>query len=208
MKQSSPAEILISTEARPYLEVQQGKLWELRGTPLWDREYQRRMAGLLENIKTAFPARCARLLDVGSGLGGIDILISRNIDPAPAVWLLDGIANRPEMRRHAEPFNNMEVAGRFLRDNGVELAGFLGPKEAIAHRGIPCDLITSFGAWCFHIEPGVYLPFVRRSLNPGGRLIVEVRADRPDYIAQIEAVFGSGERIFAAPKFNRMVFTA
>lgn len=201
--------MIVTDAAFPYLVLQQGRLDHLKADrAAWEAAYAEKMAALFEDIRPFLPAACARTLDVGSGMGGINALIARHYGGEVRVALLDGYADAPVMARHAETFSHFAVAAVFLQANGVRHISGLTPDYAQA--GQPpltaFDLITSFGSWCFHYPPAVYLPFVTAHCHPDTMLIVEVRNDRPEWLDALmgpDAPFmpiGAGE---AAEKFTR-----
>jgi SAM-dependent methyltransferase len=175
----------IPDEARPYLEAQRGDLWSLRGDrEAWDDAYDCSVARDYASIAPHIPAECHAVLDVGSGLGGVDIPIAHA--KRAAIYLLDGEEEGHVVRLHAQPFNDMRVARGFLAANGVELGGHF--NTSLQLRGDepgPFDLVISLKAWCFHIPPVAYMDFVVSRLRPGGRLIVDRRRGRPDYARQM-----------------------
>lgn len=203
--------IFVTAAARPYLEIQQGSIWNQRGTPEWDVIYRKRLYELYESMVQFLPPMCDAMIDIGGGLSGIGIILRRHYaawDQPAALSIVDGVECEPVMTRHREPFSNAGVAKSFHLINGSEIASYHGPHEA-HHIAGKFDLVVSFGAWCFHIEPGVYLPFVRRALKAGGRLILEVRRDRPQWRTQLDVAFGGPIALLhQAPKFERLVYVA
>ena len=187
-------QIVVPDEALPYLVLQKGRLDPLKHDPAkWLPAYRACLADQFDEIEGFLPRNCAKMLDVGSGLGGIDILIARKT--GAEVYLLDGEADEPVMRVHRETFNDMAVAGRFFEANGEKLAGYYTPKSE--DLGGPYDLVVSFGSWCFHYPPAVYLDRVLKACKPGAVLIVDVRHGHTLPGAVIhEARY---------PKFSRMV---
>jgi hypothetical protein len=103
------------------------------------------------------------------------------------VNVIDG-DTRPVMLHHAIPFSSHERTITFLQNNGVGAVSVWLPTRLPVQ---VFDLITSFRAWCFHIEPSVYLEWVKAHLSRRGRLIVDVRKDHGDWLAQMQAAFTS-----------------
>lgn len=201
--------MIVSDEAFAYLVVQKGSLWDVRGDrKVWEAAHADSLSQQFASIAPWLPAHCDAFLDVGSGLGGIDVLISRAL-PGAALWLLDGEATPPRVEFHRQPFNDMLVAHGFLADNGAKLAGFYTAEAPAApDDGRRFDLVVSFGAWCFHLAPETYLDFVRAHLVPGATLILEVRRDKPAWRAALASAFEEAAVICEAPKFNRIVYRA
>lgn len=198
-----------------YLRLQKGKLdpWA-HDRAAWLERYEIDLQRTFESIRPYLPVSCWGVLDIGSGLGGIDVLLYRHYAPltngrGPFVNLLDGEDNAPQMRLHRETFNSMAVARDFLTKNGVpgERFGYVRTREKFVQK--PYDLVVSFGSWCFHYPPEVYLPLL---LGGGGLhvdsiIVVDLRRDRPLWERQL---FGAGLRPIAVvreeTKYRRIVF--
>lgn len=204
--------LTIPPDAWPYLRAQKGALANIREPMAWTAAYIASLNEQFESMRPYLPARCRRSLDVGSGLGGIDIALFRHYRGAVDLWLVDGMDDPPVVRRHAATFNHMAVASRFLHANGVEWELLSGPDildPRATDDQAPVDVVMSFGSWCFHYAPSVYLSGVRAVLNPeGATLVLEVRRDRAEWLADLESAFGRGRLIAEAPKWRRFVFLA
>lgn len=199
--------VLIKIEPRhfEYLRVQKGSLDALSHDPqAWKEAYEVTLELDYESIKRWIPPRVERVLDIGGGLGGIDVLINRNNGPT-YVAILDGEDDKPEMKLHRQTFNSRAVTIDFLEKNGVNYHEYRNPFE----RTVPpykFDLVISLGSWCFHYAPENYLSFVVAVMKPQGRLIVDVRVNKPAYLEQLSKHFrrlGTAKR---AMKYNREVF--
>ena len=77
------------------------------------------------------------------------------------------------MELHRKTFNHMGKTATFMRANGVP--EFFGYSPEYARPKMHYDLVTSFGAWCFHLPPSDYLAFVNLAAHARTRLIVELR---------------------------------
>lgn len=188
-----------------YLAVQRGKQSNLvEDRASWQSAYEASLFATLSSIRNDLPALCANVLDVGGGLGGIDVLLARRY-PNLAVTILDGEDDAPIVDLHRRTFNNMEVARDFLAKNGVSSFDYFTPALGDAR---PFDLVCSFGSWCFHYEPSVYLDFVQRCCRPGTVLILEVRRNRPAWRAELTKAFALQRVAFDSPKYQRLVFRA
>src|SRR6266403_1531506 len=113
--------------------------------------------GISVPLEPYLPLRCSSILDVGSGLGGIDALLNRHYGGDCSITLLDGVNDVARLDNHATTFNSMAVARCFLAMNGVQYFDFIdasAPERASPRK---VDLIVSFRSWCFHFEPATYL---------------------------------------------------
>jgi SAM-dependent methyltransferase len=210
----------ISPEAFAYLRIQQGKLSNLLPHKrAWEAAYKKAMDedfALISPYLPKFADGIHFFLDVGSGLGGIDILIKRYYKSiseecyAIAV-LLDGAFDPPRMDRHAKTFNNMQVADYFHKAQGSSpISGIdANDPEKLWLLSKPAELVLSLQSWCFHYPPDAYLDFVRANLAPwGARIILDVRKDKPEWRDQLMAAFRWRAVIHTSDKFDRMVFDA
>lgn len=207
----SATHFTIEPAAFAYLRVQKGRIWDL-SAGAWHRAYSEHLRATYDSVAAHLPPTCGSILDVGSGLGGIDILFSRHYAvstpylPAPVVHLLDGVDDPPVMHLHRKTFNHMGVARDFLAANGLDVSGFHGYGTDAETPLQRYDLICSFGAWCFHLRPDLYLRFVRAACHPGTVLVLEVRAQKDMWRAQLEHYFHEWACVHSAPKFNRIVY--
>jgi hypothetical protein len=132
------AEMIVSDEAFAYLAVQRGRINDLRhDRAAWQGAYEASLAEDMADLEPWLPERCTAILDIGSGLGGIDVHLARHYI-APELWLLDGDAGLPPVIEAAVPFNDMSAARRFLGAHGIDLTGWItphGPHRRTQARG-------------------------------------------------------------------------
>ncbi len=195
--------LLISDQAFAYLAIQRGRLADISSDrDEWQFGYEADLVSTVTSMAPHLPLQCRSVLDVGSGLGGVDVLLSRRI-PGMHITLLDGKNDAPIVTNHRTTFSDMVVAASFLADNGIRGATFLSPESLDPSS---FDLIISCASWCFHYEPAVYLDFVRKCCHAGTVLILEVRTDKPQWRAELEATFGPAMSCCSERKFERLVF--
>jgi len=203
--------MIVNDEHFAYLRLQKGRLEPLSNDrKRWQVAYEHDLASSYEEMRPYLPARCWGFLDIGSGLGGIDVLLSRHYGGTPFVNMLDGEDDPPEMRLHRETFCSRRVAKDFLRVNGVRLdrIRYFSPDTPPGELRAPYDLVLSLGSWCFHYEPAVYLDAITRpgGLDQGAVLIVDLRRDKPEWAAQLSRAGFRGKAIIRdAPKYQRLV---
>lgn len=202
--------VKVSTEQFEYLKLQKGSLFNLaHDRERWLAAYENDLRQTYEGLRPHLPERCWGVLDIGSGLGGIDILISRHYQPDPPyIHLLDGEDDEPRMKLHRQTFNSMRVARTFLMANGVQpdrISYFRTSTQLLPR---PYDLVLSLGSWCFHYPPATYLGLL---LSGGGLhmdsvLIMDVRNGRQDYTAQLSQSLDRVAVIKEAAKYTRAVY--
>jgi SAM-dependent methyltransferase len=150
-KAVSAKDIKVGESAFQFLRLQKGKLEPMaRDFPRWLKHYHGALDQDYSGIKMYLPPLPATenvgaVLDVGSGLGGIDILLYRHYEGKRVVpVLMDGWKDEPRMVLHRKTYNDMDVAERFHRDNGVVPvvgvdANMKPPSTAAELQGVPCD---------------------------------------------------------------------
>ncbi len=128
------------------------------------------------------PDQCASVLDIGCGMAGIDVHLFDHYD-SPTLNLLDGSAQAQgggaEINFHEEgmqPFNDMGVTQELLTANGISPGHVVMWPVGHDAEPIPCDLCISLLSWGWHYPVEAYLDLVKRSLRPGGRLILDLRS--------------------------------
>ena len=197
----------ITHEAYPYLVAQRGALDDMRGDPdTWTSKYCDVLQSEFKSIQSFLPKTCQRILDVGSGMGGIDALLNAYYGGDCEVCLLDGVDDPPAVELHRRPFNNMRIAKRYLELNGVNKFTFIDANDA--HRRAPArlDLIVSFKSWCCHYEPQLYMDLVLEACHSTTILILDVRRDKAEWLKALESNFKATDLVFAGIKFNTYRF--
>lgn len=131
---------------------------------------------LLEALpKTSGPLR---LLDIGCGLGGLDVVISTARDTRLILLDRDEFARNPHYGFQPEgaAYNSLAETAGFLTAQGV-------PREHVRTVNIAAepfpqdeqDAVISSISWGFHYPVGTYLDEVHKVLAPGGVTILDVR---------------------------------
>ena len=187
-----------------YLYVQRGEVSDAYqyGFEKWKRAYEASLEAAVASMDRALPQDCRSILDVGGGLGGLGVLLGRRY-PSAGYWVLDGASDEPEVRKHRETFSNAVVAADFLRANGLTEFGFYEPCDGFDRK---FDLVVSTAAWCFHIEPYVYLNRVMAALAPKATVILDVRKSREDWIDDLCATLGDPINLETGKKHVRLAW--
>lgn len=146
------------------------------------RRLERDWAGFLPRLPEISP--CRAFLDIGCGLGGHAALLAAYY-PRSIHNLLDGKENRPKgpadggFHLQGEPWVNVYRAARLVSYCcGLDSRTWTYPEVLEAGtmnhvtRG---DLVVSFRSLGHHFSVGPYLPLLKHSLTPSGRLILDIR---------------------------------
>ncbi len=196
--------MIIDKEHFDYLVIQHGKVSDHRDHFMkWKQEYEKSLTEIFESIKPVLPAKCESVLDIGSGLGGIDILTARHYSPPPKITLLDGMDDPPMVRNSFQTFNNARVAINFHRKNNNEVQVVRDvPREKF-------DLIYSFFAYGFHIPPEDYLESVVHAAHSTTVLVFDVRKSKKEWLRQFVLKWPLQPKVlFNAEKYVRLAFNA
>ena len=164
-----------------------------------------------ESIRPALPAHCSAILDVGCGIGGIDVLLNRHYsDTRPTFFLLDKTQVDSVyygFKSKGAFYNSLDVAKEVLTANGVA-DGKIELVQATEDNRIeiasPIDLAISLISWGFHYPVGTYLERVHELLRPGGHLILDVRKGT-DGEAAIRGKFASVQPVEVTEKYTRVL---
>lgn len=205
---STSRDIIIGAEHRPYLFVQRGEVSHVSEPTAWTEAYKKSLQTIIDNIEPVLPKKCERLLDIGSGLGGIDILINAKYPNDVHVHLLDGFDDAPVVHKHAQTFNDMHVALDFHRVNGTQRVTAIAPSAAALAICEPFDLIVSFASYCFHYAPNTYLEALLTCTHDNTVVIFDVRREKTEWISTLTHFLGEPLQLDEGRKFIRLAFGA
>lgn len=150
------------------------------------------------------------VLDIGSGLAGIDALIA-NAFGIKEFHLMDGSSLGEKLNKYndfvPEAWDDVARGEQFMRAN-VSDDVVIKTYHANADLTIPVDLIISLKSWAHHYPAYAYMDLAKRSLNPGGYIIVDIRNKTRGVEDFLEAGFKQHSIIDEnANKCKRYVFT-
>lgn len=198
----------VTNEAFPYLVLQRGKLWSDRhDREEWEANYFLDLADDFKSFQDFLPFQCESILDIGGGIGGIDVLLSSYYNLAPEIAILDSIKSDAHVVSHSIPFNDAAITRQFLSANGVEKFTPIDHLDLPKPR--PFDLIISLASWCFHYPPNTYLQWVKACIRDGSVIVVDVRKNRSEWVSQLNKAFSSIPfLVLPRPKMDRLVYIA
>lgn len=201
--------MIIQKKHFDYLVRQHGRVAHERDDfERWKEAYEASLQAIYQEIAPVLPRNCGNILDIGSGLGGIDIHLSNHYNNVAHVCLLDGDNGSPEVVSSFEPHNSMGVAFDFLHKNGVTNVSSLGPGELHKWKGDPFDLVVSFAAYGFHIHPGNYLTDLLKVIDSKTVVIIEIRRTKEDWLLLFLEALGTPKVLSKAEKYVRLAFRA
>ena len=115
-------------------------------------------------------------LDIGCGTGGVAIWVARHY-PEASTHLIDGAAwgEKFSWRDDGTPWADVGLALQLFKKhlpNRYVKAWPASPRRPAIPK---CDLIYSNCSWGHHYPIRTYLELVKKTLRPGGTLIVDIR---------------------------------
>lgn len=198
--------LTIPDSVYPYLRVQKGEINHIKDRESFELAYNRGLNELLYQMLPHIPTGIKTSLDIGSGMGGIDILLAKHF--GNALDLLDAVHAPPVCIKHDVAFNDYEITKEFFSVNEAEIDFYWSPEDAEYCRLITgkYDLIFSVGSYCFHYSPEKYLHFVRLSCHKDTVLIFDVRNRHTDWLEILRENFTETAVILESEKFTKRVF--
>jgi len=174
--------------------------------------YENDMNKDYQSIKDSLPKICSSILDIGCGVAGIDILLSKHYkDKQPKIYLLDKTKIESSVfygfETRATFYNSLDIAKVMLIRNGIpESCVHLVEATDANEINIDCyvDLVISVQSWGFHYPVETYLEKVYDVLIEGGSLIIDVRKGT-NGIQILNNVLGKVDIIVDEKKFHRVL---
>ncbi len=163
-------------------------------------------------MKPYLPAHARAILDIGAGVGGIDILLGKHYEADhPMIYLLDKTEMPGKvyygLREKGCFYNSLGLARDLLVENGIRPEQICLQEATEDNRIISdtkFDLIVSLISWGFHYPIATYLDQVYEKLAHSGVVITDVRR-HGDGIALLQKKFGKIKIMFEAQKHVRIV---
>jgi len=164
------------------------------------------------SIKDFLPDNCSSILDIGCGVSGIDVFISKHYkDQKQVFYLLDKTYTENsvfyEFKQKGAFYNSLEVARELLLRNGmsernISLLVATDNNEISIDGNV--DLVISLISWGYHYPVETYLDRVYNLLNKDGRMIIDVRKNT-NGIDLLKHAFGKLDVIFNGDKYQRVL---
>jgi SAM-dependent methyltransferase len=148
------------------------------------------------------------VLDIGAGVGGIDVLLWHKCRPILALMDYDKTADRLKygMQASGEPYNSIKATVQMMKRNGVEGVEYYSPDNLEAFGAHSYGLILSCLSWGYHYPIETYLYQAKHALNPSGAIIIDIRENtREQWRGLVEANFNEWEVIARGNKREKVV---
>jgi SAM-dependent methyltransferase len=182
--------IILPSNAVKYIKAQRDSLQRAKlatdkhHIKEWNRSCMDEFNWLLENVKIE-----GNLLDIGCGLGGVDVLLAPCVDH---LYLLDGTGWddwRVGYRKETKPWNSLDVTRDVMALNGLsDKTTLIDYKD---RPDIQVDTVISNVSWCYHYPVDEYLDWVSKILTRGGHLCVDWRF-HDDFFSEINKIHAAG----------------
>lgn len=165
------------------------------------------------SMKDFLPKNAKSILDIGSGVAAIDVLLYRHYDEyKPSIYLLDKTEMPSKVYYSFKSkgcyYNSLPLSKKLLIDNGIP-SHKVFTEEAKDNKidfNARFDLVVSLISWGFHYPVSTYLDQVYEKLNIGGALVMDVRKVEGDKgLGEIKNKFGSYEVISESVKNTRII---
>jgi len=180
----------LPAEAIEYIKAQRNSLQRAKlatdkyHTDQWVASCQAEADWLLKHVPKG-----GVLLDIGCGLGGIDVLLAPHFDH---LHLLDGTGwdeRRAGYQQSTHPWNSLDLTREIMIMNGLH-----DKTTLIEYRERPdihVDVVISTTSWCYHYRSEEYLSWVAAILKPGGHLCVDLRFS-DDFFSECDKIINAG----------------
>lgn len=148
--------------------------------------YFKDMQDEFETIEPYIDRGAKHVLDIGCGMAGIDVFISRHVSAETTIHLMDRTQIDPiyyGFKISGAFYNNFDITREFLTSNGMNrdrLHFITAAKGKIAESGYSFDLILSLLSWGFHYPLDYYLDEALDALTPTGLIIIDLRSGSGD----------------------------
>lgn len=166
-------------------------------------QYGEELQRTYDTFKSYLPANVNHILDIGSGMAGIDVFVGRRY-PKATIHLLDKQGVSPTINagfnRTADQFahyNDFDGAIELLRENGLYNPILTYDMNRVAYPQQPYDVVISLLSWGFHYPIHTY------DVDCIGTMIVDCRKDT-DSEAQLSD-YGKVTVVHEGRKFRRVV---
>ena len=136
----------------------------------------------IDTFKNFLPKNCKNIMDIGCGLGIINILLNKFYNEKPNFYLLD--KNRIDKKikygfsSNYESYNDLSETKRILTENNIrENRLFLYNVEKDNLINVKIDLVISLKSMGYHYPFETYLNLFKKNCNKNTTFIFDVSED-------------------------------
>lgn len=173
------------------------------------KEYNKDIEFEYSTIKNYLPKNAKSVLDIGCGIAGIDVLISKHYLDNINVFLIDKTHTNKKIyygfKKKASFYNSLDISKQVLELNGVSNISIQQATEQNSiDFGESFDIIISLISWGFHYPVSTYLDNAHDKLNKNGVLIIDVKKSTGGE-KEIKEKFGNCKVIFENKEMFRVL---
>ena len=162
-------------------------------------------------LKDSLPSHVGKILDIGCGVAGIDVLLYHHYGGKADIYLLDKSVLDKNVFYYFEEtgsfYNSLSLAKQLLVLNGVSQEKIYTQEATDENQvlfGENFDLVISLISWGFHYPVSTYLNVVYEKMRSGGILILDVRKDT-DGEELLKKKFGTTSTLLDEEKYKRLL---
>ena len=142
-------------------------------------------------MREYLPTSVESILDIGCGLAGIDILLSKHYGK-PELFLMDNSEVNGQVvygyDRRRSFYSSFEATEALLKANYIENYNLIDIKEKRLPVFKKIDLVISLLSCGYHYPVTEYLEYINTILSENGTLIIDIR-ELTDGIEVVQKVF-------------------
>lgn len=144
--------IAVPESAQPYIEEHRGTSYDVFGPEC--KTFADSIQVDFDRISSFLPKDVDRILDIGCGLAGIDVLLKQRY-PHAQLWLIDGDGDeeRRGWNEKLGAFSSRAAADELLAANGVAADRWI---DVNTNEVLRADLVISLASWGFHYPLSTY----------------------------------------------------
>jgi 16S rRNA G1207 methylase RsmC len=149
------------------------------------------------------------VLDIGCGLGGINIFHHQHYQSCSKHYLLDKSQITDiyyKFERDAAAYNSLEITKKFLEMNGMQNRNLVTVN--ISEEDFPVDInfgiVISLSSWGIHYPLDTYIADVKEALDENGVVIVDIRKNT-ESMAVLDNHFKNINTIMDGEKSARVI---
>lgn len=173
------------------------------------KNYIKDMEAEYKDIVHYLPSKAKNILDIGCGVGGINILLFKHYGTSDTVFYCLDKTQADNIyygfKEKGAYYNSLEITRDFLILNGIKNVHLLSANDSNAiETSETFDLIFSLISWGFHYPVETYLAQAYNHLKTGGHLIIDIRK-KTNGLDEIREKFQTTKLISETDKKIRML---
>lgn len=158
------------------------------------------------SIKDHLPENCSNVLDIGCGIGGIDLLLYNHYSGNIELNLFDFTQTDKEIyygyKERGSIYNSLKNSAQFLADNGVNPSAIFTHDAGGKFPDGQYDIIISLLSCGFHYPVDTYLAQIIKAKR--GIVILDIRKNTGQ-IEVLKSAFGTVKIIADYGKCERVI---